>query len=209
MTNNICDFNLKNNIAIFASGLSILKFSFKKIHKIKKEATTIFLNYAPCYFTKNEMDYFFWSDKKVSRWLDHYKIKKECSWITRKLSFVNKEPKNIYDKVDYLFDSNLRGNYTIIYLLQLLQKNFPNKKILLFGIDMYYNGENVKWYDKIIKEKYNDWDRKGKKVSSFNKKLEQCADQFKYIKNKNIFNCNMNSNLTYFPKKRWSNIIQE
>jgi hypothetical protein len=200
-------------ISVFASGNSILDIPIEEIKKIKEQSFTIFINYAPARFKEEYMNMLIFSDRKVSEWLNKEYIvnkrKKETLWLSRHNAFTGNKPYDIFDMSDYHFNNskeNLNGNYTIVWLLQILQKYFKNKKILLFGLDMYTKDNNkAKYYDSHTNWDYN---KRGKNYA-VKQKLDQCGEQLnKYIINKDIYNCNINSHYNTFIKKDWKDILK-
>lgn len=198
----------KEFISVFGSGESILQIPKENIWKIKEKSFTIFTNYAPSNFTSKEMDMLIFSDRKVAMWLSENKYfeNKNYLWYSHGKAFPKEIPFNAFEKVNYWFDEQRErfcGNYTVVWLLQALQKYFPNKIILLFGVDMYKK-EVDKWYDKFTNYDIN---KRGKRYNVI-EKLNQCTLQLKnYVKNLNIFNCNLNSKLDLYPKKDWKEIL--
>jgi hypothetical protein len=102
-------------------------------------------------------------------------------------------------------EDHLKGNYTLVFLIQLLKKYAGNIPLLLFGVDIQVEkNEEGKWYDKFINF---DYLKRGPKYLISNK-LEQCGNQLKtHVKNENIFNCTVNSNFSFFKKKNWKEIL--
>lgn len=191
-------------IALFGSGSSVHNISAETFALIKANAFVITLNYAPIRL-HGHMN--MWSDRKVSDFLAaHYsEHPKDCLFLVR----TQRSAAGLKNKVDYWFDQRkegLRGNYTIVWALQLLQKYFPEKKILLFGVDMSTLGEKeAKWYDR-----YTAFDRNKRGVRyNAQLKLEQCARQIEqYCRPTGVFNCNLQSRLAYFPKKDWRELMR-
>ena len=186
-------------IALFASGSSINDISMAEFEAIKSKAFVVTMNYAPLKWS-GHMN--MWSDKKVSLFLEkHYaKNPKRELFLVREGRITN----GIKSKVDYVFSAHrdgIKGNYTLVWAIQLFQKYFPGKTLFLFGVDMYtLNEGEAKWYDS-----YTSYDKE-KRGTKYNirQKLLQCEKQLRrYTKNKNIINCNPKSQLDYFPKKAW------
>ncbi len=127
--------------------------------------------------------------------------------MTREKAFVKQQPEEIYKKVDYWFDESgdiLRGNYTLLFILEICQKHFK-KPILLFGVDMTSSSpKEAKWYDR-----YDKYDLETRGINyPVDKKLMQCTRQItKFVNKENIWNCNMRSKLDYFDKKEWRDIL--
>lgn len=190
-------------IALFGSGNSVKELSAESFAFIKSQAFVITLNYAPIHL-KGHMN--MWSDLRVSQFLeDYYKDRPKDLLFSAPGSRVRR---NYRDQIDYLYSPNgerLKGNYTIVWVLQLLKKYFPEKIILLFGVDMYNeDAKDQKWYDH-----YTDFDKQ-KRGTRYNlaNKLNQCARQIKrYCASKNIINCNPKSRLLVYEKRAWQSIF--
>lgn len=190
-------------IALFASGSSVHDISEEDLAHIKANAFVISLNYAPIHL-KAHLN--MWSDRKVSNFLEqHYnKHPKDCLFLAQE----GRVSEHFKKKIDYWFSKKkegLKGNYTLVWALQLLQKYYPKKTILLFGVDMYApNFKEAKWYDR-----YTDFDRKKRgKNYKISIKLKQCAKQIRqYISKNGVYNCNPLSQLDYFEKKDWRKIF--
>lgn len=199
-------------ISVFASGNSLLSLTDEDIYKIKEKSYTIFLNYAPIKFKDDMMNMLVFSDKKVSKWLDEEYIKKKrekkSKWLSRTQAFHGHNPNLVYGMVDYHFNTGmdaLKGNYTLVWLLQILQKFATGKTILLFGVDLHCKTGKAKWYDN-----FTDYDTKSR-GSHYNvpNKLNDCGAQIKkHIKREGVFNCNMDSALDWFVKKDWKEILK-
>lgn len=200
----------KDIVSIFASGHSVLNLSEADLAAIHDKSFTIFINYALCKFKQKHIDCLFWNDRKVSNWM-YSDMKadtnKKCLWLAREEAFTRKEPINIYNKVDFLWErkkENLKGNYSIVWILQLIKKYYPNKKILIFGLDgVQVQKDNAKWYDKITKF---DLQKRGHSHDP-NKKIKESYKQIEtHINNNNIYNCNLESKFKYFELKNWKDI---
>lgn len=199
-------------ISVFASGLSVLQLSNTELEQIHNKSYTIFINYALTYFDPKYIDALFFSDKKVSIWLSENIIKQNkpitYKLISRNEAFTHNKPYDIFQAIDYFFElkkDKIYGNYSLPWLLQLIQKYFPKKEIMIFGLDMKAeSNETAKYYDC-----YTGYDylNRGQKYD-IGKKLDQCAEQLKiYIKqHEHIYNCNLDSGFNYFKKKDWKSI---
>ena len=190
-------------IALFGSGNSVNALSAKELECIKSNAFVITINYAPIRITGHLN---MWSDRKVSDFLDGYyqENDKNCLFLAQE----GRVSGALKDKVDYFFNrrvEGLKGNYTIVWALQLLKKYFPDKTILLFGVDMYApDNKHGKWYDR-----FTDYDFK-KRGNRYNvqSKLNQCGEQLKtYIPSDNIINCNPKRHLPLYPKRHWQTLF--
>lgn len=190
-------------IAIFGSGNSVHDISEEAFNSIKAHSFTISLNYAPIRLNAHLN---MWSDRKVSDFLElHYTYnRKDCLFLAQE----NRTSPAFKPQIDYWFscrEENLQGNYTIVWALQLVKKYFPDKKILLFGLDLYVGEKgDLKWYDR-----YTDFDLR-KRGTNYRgtDKLNQCAEQLiHFVPKKNVFNCNLNSKLDHFEKKQWKELF--
>lgn len=203
---NISELNIKQDkISIIASGNSVIPLiENKEIEYIKEKSFVITINYAPAVI-RGHMNIH--CDKKVSDYLynDIYsKEKKDILFLSRENAFCAKPTGIIKFKrlIDYWFNERggkLKGNYTIVWLLQLMEQHFASKKIYIFGMDMYADGQDqAKWYDKYITF---DRQKRGKNYP-VQKKLNQCGEQItKFINNKKMFiNCNPKSGYNGFQK---------
>ncbi len=171
--------------------------------QIKAQAFVVTLNYAPIRL-RGHLN--LWSDRRVSQFLEQYYASrpKDCLFLVQE----NRTSRAFRPKVDFWFDrkkENLQGNYTIVWALQLLRKYFPEKKILLFGVDLYASDtEQAKWYDR-----FTDYDRKKRGTQyQLHQKLNQCGEQIAlYVPPQNIYNCNPRSHLQHFEKKNWREVL--
>ena len=186
-------------IALFGSGNSIHDISQTEFAWIKANAFVITLNYAPIHL-KGHLN--IWSDRKVSDFLEAHYLShpKNCLFWAQE----NRTTSAFSKKVDFWFNrkkEKLQGNYTIVWALQLLKKYFPEKKILLFGVDLYTDDQDqAKWYDR-----YTDYDKekRGGNYRIF-QKLNQCGQQLsRFVSPENVFNCNPESRLNHFEKVDW------
>lgn len=188
-------------ITVFASGDSLESLTPQDIDLIKSKSFLITMNYAPVKYHPHMNIH---SDVKVTKWLYENvfgKGKKDFLVLSRNTAFdstpICNETKIKY--VDYWFDQHqekLGGNYTIVWLLQLIEKYFPNKLTYIFGLDMYVKNGNEKWYDK-----YTDFDKLNRgRVYNINSKVADCGIKLnKFVKNKNLFiNCNPASECKIF-----------
>lgn len=190
-------------IALFGSGNSVNALSPQEFDFIKSKAFVITINYAPIRLNGHLN---MWSDRKVSDFLNqHYKTnEKNCMFLAQEHRVVG----DLKDKVDFYFNrrvEELQGNYTIVWALQLIQRYFPDKTVLLFGVDMYAPDNNRgKWYDR-----FTDFDFK-KRGQRYNvqSKLNQCGQQLNtYVKPDKVINCNPKSHLDAFEKRPWQTVF--
>ena len=194
-------------VSIIASGNSVDELLISgQINYIKERSFTITINYAPLTI-RGHMNVH--CDKKVSEFLYNNIFSKEekngLILLSRERAFDSRlsEHNKFLREIDFMFSESkdaLRGNYTIVWMMQLLEKYFNNKKVLVFGLDMYPSTDNniSKWYDK-----YTSFDReqRGPKYP-VQQKLNNCAKQIDdFVKNKKMFiNCNPNSGYNGFVK---------
>jgi len=187
-------------ISIFASGNSINDLTEEDISFIKEKSFLITVNYAPQKIIGHMNIH---SDKIVSNFLsDLYRSKKKDTLLlSRMKAFTNNKDNFLKDSIDYWFDEkseNLKGNYTLVWLLQLMEKHFSDKKILVFGLDLMPQGDIAKWYDQ-----HTDFD-KNKRGPKYpvQRKLDQCSQQIdKFLNKKEIFiNCSPITRYENFEK---------
>lgn len=194
-------------IAVFGSGKSINEISPEEVEEIKQHSFLITMNYAPIK-VKGHLN--MWSDKKVTAFLDdHYREnEKDMLFLARDKSMRSNRVA-LYHKVDFWFNERqerIMGNYTIVWLLQLLEKYFPKKKVLIFGMDMTAGDQRyAKWYDN-----HTDYDYRKRGNHDVDRKLKVCAGQLdRYLKRPEMFvNCNPNSAYTRFEKREWREVVQ-
>jgi len=198
-------------ITVFCSGNSINDISEEDIEYIKSKSFLITVNYAPVKITGHMNIH---SDKKVSDFLQkHFSENggKQGLLLTREKAFTQQN-QTFKNDIDYWFDERregLIGNYTVVWLLELLEKYFSDKKCFIFGLDMNApDNENAKWYDSSTSF---DRDKRGAKYP-VQQKLNQCATHIdKHVKNKELFtNCNPNSGYNGFKKiDNWKEVYEE
>jgi hypothetical protein len=198
-------------ITVFCSGNSINDIPQEDIDYIKSKSFLITVNYAPIKIKGNLNIH---SDKKVTDFLKKYFKetggKQGLLLLSRERAF-NNQNQVFKNSIDYWFDEkkeHLIGNYTVVWLFQLLERTYPDKKIMVFGLDMYINNDTAKWYDSVTSF---DRDRRGAKYP-VQIKLNQCAKQLNAnIKNKDLFiNCNPNSGYDSFKKvDNWKELYEK
>lgn len=194
-------------ISIFASGNSIHTLSPKDLAVIRSNSFLITMNYAPINI---ESHLNVWSDRIVSDWMENHYSKKDKDrlFLVREKAFSN-EDSLMKANVDYWFNERreqLLGNYTVVWLLQLIERHFSNHRILVFGLDFYADDhQQAKWYDK-----FTDYDRNKRNRNSVDRKLNRCIAQLnQYIKRKPLFlNCNPESRYKGFKMVDWREVLQ-
>ena len=199
-------------ITVFCSGNSINDIPQEDIDYIKSKSFLITVNYAPI---KIQGHLNMHSDKKVSDFLQTYFRetggKQAILLLSRERGFT---PQNqtFKNDIDYWFNEkseHLGGNYTVVWLFRLLEQYQSDKKVLIFGLDMYAeNNDQAKWYDSST-----DFDRKKRGTKyPVQIKLDQCGKQLNsVISNKEMFiNCNPKSGYDGFKKvDDWKSIYEE
>ena len=151
-------------ISIIASGTSVNDLSDSDINYICSNTYTIGINYTSCRF-KN-LDLIFYIDTRVKNYLDTIKndlIESDTRVTTTK----NKKLLDVYKGKNISAERGgeivfIKYNLSITTLLRMLELYYPNKKFLIFGLDLYVGEDKtLKWYDSYIE---NDiLDRVGKK----------------------------------------------
>ena len=200
----------KKFISILASGPSSMLLGVENLYHIRNSSFVFTMNYAPIQL-KGDCNIF--SDRKVSEFLQDYYLKnrKDCLLLSKADAF-GEHTQKIRNQVDYFFDvkeDEIRGNFTIGTLIQLIQKYWPDKVILVFGLDMKVGPNNeVKWYDK-----FTDYDKGKRRLLNIKQemaKIEASTNQLKdFTKNTNIYNCNMQSLFDYYPKMEWREVFSK
>jgi glycosyl transferase family 2/glycosyl transferase family 29 (putative sialyltransferase) len=197
-----------NIISVFGSGSSIKELTEDDIELIKSRSFLITLNYAPVNI-RGDLNIF--SDRKVAEFLrDFYRDHEKTELLlSRSCAFSRKDSNSLINQIDCWFDCkqmDLKGSFTLVWLCQMLEKYFPKKPVLIFGLDLYYDSQTKgKWYDY-----YTQFDVK-KRGSRFNHgaMLDKCGAQLnKFLKNKKQFiNCNPKSGYNGFIKKDWNDLL--
>jgi len=122
----------KDDISIFCSGDSTFSLTLKDITYLKSKTYTIALNLMRKYIAT---DMAFWSDRRVTGYYD--KNRPGCVTVAAAHSF---NPGMKYGlKVDFTYELSEEkladGKYTLWYLLQMLHKYMPEKRVFIFGMD--------------------------------------------------------------------------
>ena len=105
------------------------------------------------------------------------------------------------EKIDFIFDtSSLRGTTTTVMAIELIKKHFPQKKILLLGIDGprfggWSRSENNHFEpihnDKTTQDYYQTLVRQNEELSSIFNTVD---------KQKGVYVCNWDANIPVFVK---------
>lgn len=189
-------------ISLFGSGHSILELSEAELADLRAHTFMWTLNYAPIQL-KGHLN--MWSDQRTTDYLTaHYQEKPvECLLLGRKGRVNGK----LAHQINYLFDptaEKLGGNYTIVWALQLIQRYWSDKTVLLFGVDMYtHDPRQSKWYDQFTRF---DQVKRGKHFP-VQENFDKCARQLEqYVRPQGVYNCNLRSGLGCFEKRRWRDL---
>lgn len=184
-------------VSVFASGPSVGNISTEEIQSICKNSFSISINYG---ILRIPSHLNVWSDQHVTEFMNEHLMTnpKTCEFLVRIMPYeAEKSP-----EIDYKFcplTENLKGCFTLVWLLQLLNRHFPQQKILLFGLDLQFKEEKeIKWYDA-----FSDWDVKHRRsLNLIHKQMELCRLQLEeFVVGKgHILNCNLDSGFHSFPK---------
>ena len=203
MSQRFADIPISNDlITVIGSGHSVRDLSPEDFQFLKENSFVFTMNYAPvAYHGHVNM----WSDKKVTTWMEmHYSAhSKETEFLVRDKALMDTSHP-LHSLVDYWFSQrqdHLKGNYTIVWLLQLLEKHFPDKQVLILGLDLYYTDSKlVKWYDS-----FTNYDQNKRGRMNMDRKLIACSQQLdRFLKQKKQFiNGNPKSEYKGFVRKDW------
>ena len=189
-------------VAVFASGPSLLRMGTEEVRAVKEKCFTVFMNYAMSRFGQEEMDVLAFGDWAVSRWMANGNLKPGVRLLTTWSAFQDCQPKDILKKVDAWIESS-RGNFTLTNVLHDLRAMAPDRRILLFGVDMKVEPDVVKWYDA-----YTDEDRRMRgKVQDHARCFEAQRRKLALVDGRMVWNCNMDSALDVFEKAEWRNVV--
>lgn len=227
--NNPLKLNIDHSvISIIASGNSVNDLTDSDIDYICSNTYSIGLNYAPCRF--KELSQVFYIDTRVRKYLDSIKsfLRKSKTKITtphnRKLLEVY-ERKHISKQQggDIVFQ---KYNLSLTTLLRMLEIEYPDKKYIIFGLDLYSDGSTLKWYDNYID---SDLDRIGeipngmatqssglRRHSHPERGYVNTAKEIDQIirggigpaKGNTFFNANLDSKYERFKKVDWKEFIE-
>lgn len=192
----ISELEIKKDIIVIASGESVLNYPKNYFNQFLDTHFIITLNYG-WELIKSHANICL--DYRVTDWLKMKQIPDELILIASDTAFRPNEKNNTFkNRINYTFKKkSFNGNFTLVILLELIQKYFNNLKTDIYGLDLYGDG---KFYDK-----ENEYD---KRIRTCNYKtnfdserlLKNCGLQLnQFIKNKKIFiNRNPQSNYKGF-----------
>jgi hypothetical protein len=197
-------------VCVFGSGHSVLSLSKEDLERINSNSFVFSINYAPVKIPSHANIH---SDRRVTEFLiEHYKTNaRDRLLIAREEAFSSKNgaESEFYKSIDYMFslkNDGLHGNFTIIWIIQLLQKYHPDKTILVFGLDGKIPDNDIKkgkWYDL-----FTDFDVTRRGPQNVQRKIDDCSGQLKRkTLNKNIYNCNLDSAFDFYPKEDWRKFL--
>lgn len=125
-------------VSIFASGFSAYSLAPEEYSKLQDLTYTVGTNG----FVKKWLPRLHvWSDPSMTAMMDEWLAAngKKCLFCTKPEAFVSAhERPRVYNEIDYWFQEKsdkLDGNFTFYWVLQLFRKYFPDKRILVFGLD--------------------------------------------------------------------------
>ena len=213
---------MKKAISIFASGLSILDLTKEDLNYIQDKSIIVNTNFPlTLHIADFSPDILIWCDYLTTKFnhLWYSKSKKESIFISRREAFTLEMTKwDLHKKVDIWFNDkqlNLMGKLTFLWAIQLFKKWYSDFTFLLFGLDGYIpkilndqGKECLKWYDKYILE-----DIKQRDNNKYKKDLDIYVDWVYNFFNENemnrkrVYNCNMNSKVSYLPKVDYRDIL--
>ncbi|MEM9023251.1 MAG: hypothetical protein AAGB22_05900 [Bacteroidota bacterium] len=193
-------------IAVFASGHSVEQLSERDIARIRERSFMITMNYAPVKLRGHLNK---WSDFGVTTWInERYQNRPKDHLFLARERALRRGNTELVPKVDYWFNERkerLGGHLTLVWLLQLLERHFADKTVLLFGLDLqYYSADRAKWYDD-----YTDHDKHYRKRLDWEFTHRQCAHQMdQFVKRPGQFrNCNPDSAYHRFAKVNWKEVL--
>ena len=188
---------------MFGSGNSVADLGAEERAYLLKKCFVVTVNYAPIHLAGHLN---MWADGRVSEFIAaHYAGRPKDRLFLARASERNRD---MAGQIDYWFSpsaESLKGTYTVGWALQLMQRHFPEKRVLLFGFDgCVAPGAVAKWYDA-----HTDFDcRRRVKGYPVQRKLDQCARQLeRYCRREGVFNCNPRSRLDYFEKREWQELL--
>lgn len=189
-------------IALFGSGPSVDAMDPAELDHIWSRCFTISLNYAPVALQSHLN---MWSDRRVGDFLlEHYRHRsKDRLLLTQKA-----HARSLEGLVDYEFDrraDGLSGNFTLVWALQLIERYWPDKTVLLFGADLRADDPVIlKWYDA-----HTDHDarHRGRGFDAA-RRLDQCKAQLAaHCRSPRIINCTPASALDLYDRKDWRDVL--
>jgi hypothetical protein len=210
----------KDFVSIFASGFSAYSLADREYQILKEKTFMIGTN---GFIKKWIPALHVWSDEGMTNMMDEW-VKnndKKCLFMTRPDAFLkHREKHRVYNMVDFWFCRNhyeLDGSFTFFWVLQLIVKFFPSKKILVFGLDGHVPPEIqigkpknklvTHGYDlldtRFIKKRESDWI---KNIDAFMDALEKMDSHDKDFF-KNVFNCNLDSKFKTIKKIPYEKIL--
>lgn len=193
-------------ISIFGSGPSLLEMSPDDLNFLYENTFIFGINFAHLRFKTHAL---IWADRNVTKEVEEYYAihEKDRLFIASHVSFA-KDTKWNADNVDYQYKTGgkIKGGFTGIWLMQLLQEIAPCRPILLFGFDQKVKENCHKWHWNYRKMNDHMAREKTKLQGKFAMFQDQCQ---KFIgKQPYIHNCTPGSKLETFQKSDFRDVIQ-
>ena len=212
---------ISKHISLFLGGHSVEELIGEKFNKIKENTFTVAMNHS---FARLEPHALIWQDYNVTKdlvlWMRRKINKKQklpYLW-TRKVALEPQRTRFIPDYENLkILNENVQivpkdkksGSYTSGLAINFLRKQYPDKKIFIFGLDMRGDGC---WYDRYfepIKKIKKPWDMNEYEIDPRNpctskpiKFVRKAREDLNvWINDKMIFNCNKQSNFNGFDYK--------
>lgn len=184
-------------ITIFGGGESSFNLNEDDYKTLEDSTYTIAINEYFLCKTPLRIDARIWTDYTITKIIKDIWVRtghKEI-WITRNDAFCKAKDTAMITLVNYWYDTRKEGlntrKYTLLTILELLRKHFPEKEILVFGLDLLIDKRFG--YGKVKEGHYSKCPKAPYKTS-----LHEIKD---LIENKDniflskIYNCNPNANV--------------
>jgi len=192
-------------LAIFARGRSSTMMRREEAEEIRSKCFTFGINN----FSLIAPHVLVWMDKDLMT-VDRKGWPKVSLWATRPIAIYDE----IEHLIDYTFDPHekgLLGNCTVYTLMQLLHRDFPSKKCLLFGLDF----DEADPCNFITDQEGNVIDDDRRKEDFYKEHYLPVLrnDIHRHAKRDDTFrdyfiNCSPASKLECFARKDWREVLQ-
>jgi SAM-dependent methyltransferase len=206
----------KPAISIFGSGDSIHDLRADDIGIIKGETYTIFTNLIDIFTPHMRV----WVDSPVTRYFDNNPPDIETLVCAKNAFEKGKRYNDIHKKVHYQFDRSDKmfddGSFTFYYIFQLIKHYFPDKPVLLFGMDCLVN----KMYEvtpdnKVVCVEDSKKQARHLGMCPSNQNIENLPNCMRRYCGrypdvvKNVYNCSPISTVECFQKIRYLDVIMK